>query len=90
MKYYDQSVKINHNLNWSYIPDNPYRILITGGSGSGKPNVLFISTKSIYTSKYELLINRREKVGIKKWKKSKRIHWIFTNKWWCFWKFGRS
>ena len=51
MKYYDQSVKINHNLNWSYIPDNLYRILTTGGSGSGKPNVLFILTKSICTSK---------------------------------------
>ena len=40
MKNYDQSVKINHNLNWLYIPDYPYRILITGGSGSGKKNVL--------------------------------------------------
>ena len=39
-KYYDQSVKINHNTNWPYIPDNPYRILIIGGSGSGKTNVL--------------------------------------------------
>ena len=40
MKNYDQSVKINHNLNWPYIPDHPYRILIIGGSGSGKTNVL--------------------------------------------------
>ena len=29
-----------HNKKWSYIPDHPYRILITGGSGSGKTNVL--------------------------------------------------
>ena len=36
MKNYHQSVKINHNPNWPYIPDNPYRILIIGGSGSGK------------------------------------------------------
>ena len=28
--------KIKYNKNWPYIPDNPYRILITGGSGSGK------------------------------------------------------
>ena len=28
--------KIKHNLNWPYIPDHPYRILIIGGSGSGK------------------------------------------------------
>ena len=25
---------------WPYIPDHPYRILITGGSGSGKTNAL--------------------------------------------------
>ena len=31
MKNYDQLVKITHNLNWPYIPDHPYRILIIGG-----------------------------------------------------------
>ena len=31
MKNYNQAVKINHNLNWFYIPDYPYRILIIGG-----------------------------------------------------------
>ena len=30
-----------HNPNWTEIPDHPYRILITGGSGSGKTNSLF-------------------------------------------------
>ena len=34
MKNYDKSVKINHNWNWPYIPGQPYRILIIGGSGS--------------------------------------------------------
>ena len=34
MKNYDQIVEINHNPNWPYIPDHPYRILIIGGSGS--------------------------------------------------------
>ena len=29
-----------HNLTWPQIPDYPYRILIIGGSGSGKINVL--------------------------------------------------
>ena len=30
MKNYDQLVvKINHDPNWSYISDHPYRILIT-------------------------------------------------------------
>ena len=40
MKNYDQSVEINHNTNWPYIPDHPYRILVIGHSGSGKTNVL--------------------------------------------------
>ena len=29
-----------HNEKWSYIPDHPYRILIIGGSRSGKTNTL--------------------------------------------------
>ena len=28
-----------HNEKWPSIPDDPYRILIIGGSGSGKTNV---------------------------------------------------
>ena len=32
--------KTKHNKNWPYIPDHPYRILIIGGSGSGKTNLL--------------------------------------------------
>ena len=45
IKNYDQSVEINQNLNWPYIPDNPYRILIIGGAGSSKTNVLLNLTK---------------------------------------------
>ena len=30
-----------HNPNWSEIPDRPHRILVTGGSGSGKINSFF-------------------------------------------------
>ena len=37
---YDQSVKINLNLSWPYIPYHLYRILIIGGSGSCKTNAL--------------------------------------------------
>ena len=40
MKNHEQSVEVNHNLKWSYIPDNPYKILIIGDSGSRKTNVL--------------------------------------------------
>ena len=32
----------NYNKKWPYIPDHPYRILIIGGSGSGKINALLI------------------------------------------------
>ena len=32
--------KTEHNEKWPYILDHPYRILIIGGSGSGKTNAL--------------------------------------------------
>ena len=41
---FDNVIKENikyHNLNWPQISDNPYRILITRRSGSGKANSLF-------------------------------------------------
>ena len=58
-KSYDESVEINHNLNWPYIPDHPCRILTSGGSGSNKIYVLLnltkhqqpVLTKFVYTSK---------------------------------------
>ena len=28
------------NEKWPYIPDHPYKILIIGGSGSGKTNIM--------------------------------------------------
>ena len=79
MKNYDQSVEINHNLKWLYIPDHLYRILIIGGSGSEKTNVLlnlgkhqqpdidkiYLYAKDPFRSKYQLLINGREKEGSK-------------------------
>ena len=33
---YANENKIEHNLKRPYITDHPYRILITGGSGSGE------------------------------------------------------
>ena len=59
MKNYDESVEIDHNPIWPYIPGHPYRILIIGGSGSGKSNGLLNLIKYqrpdidkfIYTSK---------------------------------------
>ena len=32
--------RTEHNRNRPYTPDHPYRILIMGGSGSGKTNLL--------------------------------------------------
>ena len=68
--------KIEHNKNWPYIPDHPYRILIIGGSGSGKTNLLlnlienqpdidkiYLYAKDPYEAKCQYLINKREGVG---------------------------
>ena len=49
IKNYDKSVEINHNPNWPYTSDHPYRILIIGCSGSGKINALL---KLILTIRY--------------------------------------
>ena len=70
--------KTQHNKNWPYVLDHPYRILIIGGSGSGKTNVLlnlienqpdidkiYLYGKDPYEAKYQYLINIREKVGLK-------------------------
>ena len=37
---YTNENKTEHNQNWSYIADHPYRMLIIGDSGSGKTNAL--------------------------------------------------
>ena len=33
---YTNENKTKRNPDWPYIPDHPYRVLIIGGSGSGK------------------------------------------------------
>ena len=67
-----------HNEKWPYIPDHPYRILIIGGSGSGKTNTLlnlineqndidkiYLYARDLNEPKYEYLIKKREDAGIK-------------------------
>ena len=71
---YANENKTKHNKNWPYIPDHPYRILIIGGSGSGKtlnlienqPDIdkIHLYAKDPYESKYQYLINKTEGVGI--------------------------
>ena len=67
-----------HNEKWPYIPDHPYRILIIGGSGSGKTNALlnlikeqdgidkiYMYAKDLSNPKYEFSIKEHEDAGIK-------------------------
>ena len=74
---YTNENKTEHNRNWSYIPNKPYRILIIGGSGSGKTYALlnliedqpyidkiYLYAKDPYEAKYQYLINKRESAGI--------------------------
>ena len=91
MKNYDESVKIYHNPIWLYIFDYPYRILINGGTGSVRTNGILnlikheqpdidkicLYAKDQFKSKHQLVINWREKVGIKD--DSETIDSIFEN-----------
>ena len=70
-----------HNEKWPYIPDHPYRILIIGGSGSGKTNTLlnlikeqderdvidkiYLYARDLNEPKYQFLIKKREDAEIR-------------------------
>ena len=87
IKSYDESVETKHNLNWLYIADLPYRILIIGGSGLGKINVLqnlikhqrlycdkfFLYVKDPFETKYSIAYQQRKNRDYKI-KKFKGIH----------------
>ena len=75
---YTNENKRKYNLNWIYIPDHPYRILIIGGSGSVKTNTLlnlinnqpdidkiYLYVKDQYEDKYQFLIKKERKHTIK-------------------------
>ena len=81
---YVNEIKTVHNKNWPYIPDHLYRILIIGGSGPWKTNVLlnlienqpdidkiYLSAKDPYEAKHQYLINKRKGVGINYFKDPK-------------------
>ena len=74
---YANENKIEHNLKQRYISDHAYRILIIGGSGSRKTNVLlnlinrqpdidkiYLYTKGPHEVKYHFLITKRESTGL--------------------------
>ena len=66
-----------YNLKWPKIPYCAYRILMIGGSGSGKTNALLnlannephVDKMYLYakdpSKKYQLLINKRENTRLK-------------------------
>ena len=67
-----------HTEKWPYIPDHLYRIIIIGGSGSGKTNALinlineqndidkiYLYARDLSEPKYEYLIKKHEDAGIK-------------------------
>ena len=68
---YTNENNIKYNKNWPYILNHPYRILIIGGSGSGKTNLLiedqpdidriYLYAKDAYESKYQYLINKKRR-----------------------------
>ena len=75
-----------HNSNYPEIPGRPYRILITGSSGSGKTNALlnltnlepdidktYLYAKDPCKVKYQLLINKRESTGLNYLNDSKTV-----------------
>ena len=74
------------NPNWPQIPNDPCRILISGGYGSGKTNSLFnlinqqpnidkiyLYAKDPYEAKYQFLIHKRESTGLKHFNDSKAL-----------------
>ena len=67
-----------HTEKWPFIPDHPYRILINGGSGSGKTNTIlnlineqididkmYLYSRDLNEPKYKILIKKRKDAGIK-------------------------
>ena len=72
--------------NWPQILDHPYRILITGDSGSGKANSLFnlinqqpdidkiyLHAKDPYETKYQFLVNKQESTRLKHFNDSEAL-----------------
>ena len=72
----EENIK-EHNLNWLQILVRQYKILIIGGSGSGRTNSFFnlisqqpdidkvyLYTKDPFEAKYQLLLDKLERIGL--------------------------
>ena len=66
--------KTEHNKNWPYTPDHPYRILIISGKANvllnlieNQPDIdkIYLYAKDPYEAKYQYLISIHEKSRIK-------------------------
>ena len=81
---YENENNTEHSQKWLYISDHPYRILIIGGSGSGKTGALlnlinnqpdtdkiYLYAKESFEAKYQFLTKKRQSVGIKHFNHSK-------------------
>ena len=75
---YPNENKRKHNLKWQYTPEHPHRILIIGGSWSGKTNAtlnlinnqrdigkIYFYAKDPYGTKCQFLLKKREITGLK-------------------------
>ena len=67
---YTNENKTEHNIKWPYISDHPQRILIKGGSGSGRTHALlnlinnesdiakiYLHAKDTHEAKNQILVN---------------------------------
>ena len=54
--------EVEHNSNWPYIPDHPYRILIIGRSGSGKTNALVNLIKQMHLLNTQMICKMSVKI----------------------------
>ena len=59
--YYTNVNKTEYNPKWLYIPDNPYKILVIGGTGLGKTNVLL----NLISNQIYIIYSYSKKVGLK-------------------------